>query len=256
MPERPVAAAVTERTFPFGHLDASDIPELERGFAADPEPAEARTRELSVRTAVISRTKLRTTTRVVTEAFGPLVAAGTVDPDAFCALVAGDIVYGMSHDVARRETSTGTLIEGSDLDVIVLVADEAAATVIPLLDEAILARKWLYLRNPGFREEVDYVVKPLARLHEQAAFDSFTSMVACKVFDEAQWIFGSEQVFDAGRRVLAEAFVPERLRELEFQAMAHREDEHAYLLAIDSDVLPGSDQVKFYTHEERGEFEN
>ena len=39
--ERPVAAAVTERTFPFGHLDASDIPELERGFAADPESREA-----------------------------------------------------------------------------------------------------------------------------------------------------------------------------------------------------------------------
>ncbi len=41
LPERPVAAAVTERTFPFGHLDASDIPDLERGFAAAPESREA-----------------------------------------------------------------------------------------------------------------------------------------------------------------------------------------------------------------------
>ncbi len=39
-----------------------------------------------------------------------------------CAVIAGDVVYGMAHAVERPEPSTGRLVRGSDLDV-VLVAD-------------------------------------------------------------------------------------------------------------------------------------
>lgn len=226
------------------------------GLADDKPAVEEAQARLAARIRVISRTKLRTATRVVDESIGSLVRAGTLDPESFCALVGGDIVYGMAHDVARRESSTGVLVEGSDLDVIVLVADEHAETAIPLLDEAIRARKWLYLRNPAFREEVDYVVKPLARLREQAAFASFTDMVACKVFEESELVYGSERLHAAGLRVLDEAFVPARLRELEFQAASLREDQESYLSAIDSEELPVPDVVKFYTDAERGEFEH
>ena len=94
---------------------------------------------------------------------------GRAPATSFCVLAAGDIVYGMAHDVPRRESSTQIVVDGSDLDVVVLLADDAPDGLAALLDEALLARKWLYLRNPAFREEVDYVVKPLARLRQQAA---------------------------------------------------------------------------------------
>lgn len=192
---------------------------------------------LAARTAMISRTKLRLARRIVEEAFEPLVRDGRADATAFCVLAAGDIVHGMAHDVPRRESSTEIVVDGSDLDVVVLIDDAAPGGLAALLDEAILARKWLYLRNPAFREEVDYVIKPVARLREQAEFDSFPKMVACKVFAEGVPIFGDEGLYARAGRLLEEAGVPERLRELEATAIVNREKRRERLLALPDDTV-------------------
>ncbi|SMO48224.1 hypothetical protein [Propioniciclava tarda] len=226
------------------------------GLASDADAVDEAARRLQARITVISRNKHRLATRIVQEAFGPLVRAGRANLDAFCALVAGDIVYGMSHDVARRETSTQSVVEGSDLDIIVLVRDADAAALMPVLDEALLGRKWLYLRNPAFREEVDYVIKPMARLADQASFDSFTTMVACKVFDEAELIYGSAAVYEEGLALLRDNDVPGRLRALEALATTNREARRQRLLALPDDRLPGPEEVTFYTNEEAAEFEH
>lgn len=226
------------------------------GRVGDEDAVGAAARRLAARTRVISRNKLRLAQRIVAEAFDPLVADGRVDPRSFCVLVAGDIVYDMSHDVQRRESSTDQVVAGSDLDVIVLLDDAAPPALAGLLDEALYARKWLYLRNPAFREEVDYIIKPIARLVEQSAFDTFPHQVACKVFEEARLIYGNAELHERGRSVLADAGVLDRLRELETMATEYRERRRAFLLGLPEGELPPGYEVAFYSPDERAEFEH
>nr|NLI50087.1 hypothetical protein [Propionibacterium sp.] len=212
-------------------------------------------RRLQARTKAISRAKLRVAGRFVAEVFDPLEERG-LDPAHFCVLIAGDVVYDMSHDVARRESSTGGRVDGSDLDLVVLADDDAPDEAVETIDAAIRQRKWLYLRNPASREEVDYVVKRFSRLVEQSAFDTFQHMVACKVFDEARFLRGNHALHEAGRRLLAERGIVDRLRELEAQAIERRASREEFLLSVEGDRLPAEAQPQFYTDDEAAEFEH
>ena len=40
-----------------------------------------------------------------------------------CFIIAGDIVFNMAHDIPRPERSTGKLVKGSDMDIVVIVDD-------------------------------------------------------------------------------------------------------------------------------------
>lgn len=207
------------------------------------------------RTVAISQAKLGVAKRFTAEVLESLVGSGA-DASQFCVLIAGDVVHEMSHDVARRERSSGGRVDGSDLDLVVLAGDEAPDQVVDALDRAISRRKWLYLRNPALREEVDYVVKRFSRLVEQAEFDSFPHMVACKVFDEARLLWGNPGLHEAGRRLLAERGVVGRLREMEAWAAERRVLREQYLLGVAGDRLPSDGQQQFYTDDEAAEFEH
>lgn len=225
------------------------------GLADQHDAIEAAAEALASRTRLISRAKLLTAQRFVGEVLAPFEARG-VDLGQFCVLIAGDVVYDMAHDVTRHESSTGGRVDGSDLDVVVLASDEASEEDVEAIDSAIKTRKWLYLRNPALREEVDYVVKRFSRLTEQAAFDTFRHMVACKVFDEARLLAGNPELHEAGRRLLAERGVVARLRELEAQAIERRVAREAYLLSLPGDRLPEDTHTQFYTDDEAAEFEH
>lgn len=225
------------------------------GPADRPDDLDAAARRLAARTRVISRAKWGTADRFTREVMGILATRG-VDTSGVCVLIAGDVVYDMSHDVARQESSTGGRVDGSDLDLVVLVADDVPEDTVAELDAAIIKRKWLYLRNPMVREEVDYVVKRMSRLAEQAAFDTFPHMVACKVFDEATYLHGNRDLHEAGRALLAERGVLDRLRDLEARAVERRAAREAWLLTVDGDRLPEADQQQFYTDDEAAEFEH
>ena len=72
------------------------------------------------------------------------------------------------------------------------------------------------------------MVKRFSKLVEQAGFDTFQHMVACKVFDEAQFLTGNHELHEAGRRLLAERNVIDRLRDLEAQAAVRRAERERY----------------------------
>ncbi|MDO5535513.1 MAG: hypothetical protein Q4F65_12805 [Propionibacteriaceae bacterium] len=223
-----------------------------------PDQAEAlasASARLERRIARISRNKRRSAERFTAEVLGMLVPQG-LDLEHFCVLIAGDVVYGMAHDVTREESSTGGRVDGSDLDLVVLASDDADPAWVERLDQTIKQRKWLYLRNPMVREEVDYVVKRLSRLTEQAAFDTFPHQVACKVFDEAEYLAGSAALHETGRRVLAERGVPERLVALRERAIVRRAAREHWLLAQPGDTLPEQSVQQFYTDDEAAEFEH
>lgn len=224
------------------------------GLPGQDAAVEAAAAALQRHTLRISRLKRRTAERFTAEVLS--IAGLAADNPHVCVLIAGDVVYDMSHDVTRRESSTGEPVEGSDLDLVVLAADDAPEEVLQALDAAIRQRKWLYLRNPMVREEVDYVVKRFGRLAEQAAFDTFPHQVACKVFDEAEFLTGNPALHEAGRRLLDERGVLDRLRELEERAADRRDRREADLLRIEGDHLPAETKQQFYTDDEDAEFEH
>lgn len=224
------------------------------GLPGQDEAIEAAATALEKRTVRISRLKRRTAERFTTEVMS--IAGVPRDSEHVCALIAGDVVYGMSHDVARQESSTGGRVDGSDLDLVVLASDDAPESLVEALDEAIRQRKWLYLRNPMVREEVDYIVKRFSRLEEQVGFDTFPHQVACKVFDEAEFLAGNRALHEAGRRLLAERGVLDRLREMEQRAAERRVGREEYLRGIEGDSLPPETKQQFYTDDEDAEFEH
>jgi len=180
--------------------------------------------------------------------------AGAPGPP-FCILLAGDVVYDMAHDVPRPERSTGKMVRGSDLDLVVVVGDEAPEALLQELDEAIYRQKYRYLISPSAREEIDYVVKRFRRLREQAAFDTFKKMVACKILQESVLLHGDRTLFEAAKALLTEYAVDARLAALEADAVRHRRDAELSLLGSDRGILSEDARHLFYTTEESEEFE-
>jgi len=172
-----------------------------------------------------------------------------------CFIIAGDIVYDMAHDVPRPERSTGKLVRGSDIDLVVVTDDDVADGPIGRLDELIYRRKYRMLIDPAVNEEVDYKIKRLMRVREQAAFDDFKRMVAVKILDEGVFLHGSEEIFRAVKGIIRERGLDRRLAELEAQA-------HVFRSRAEMSILDGrldGERIKethlFYSAEEFEEFE-
>lgn len=230
------------------------------GLASDPEAIEAKAEALAEHVRAVSRQKLELARRVA-RTVGSEVAArlGSVGENGegapFCILLAGDVVYDMAHDTPRPERSTGQMVRGSDLDLVVIVADEVFPGVAQELDDLIYAQKYRFLINPAAREEIDYVVKPLDRVREQALFDSFPKMVACKILSEAVILYGDKTLFEKARSLLVESGAAARLEEMEKTARAERSAAEARLLQTQTLAREGPDAYLFYTAEESIEFE-
>lgn len=223
------------------------------GPADAPQALDAAAIDLADHIHQVSKRKLYTARRIMDEITRPFQA----DPDLapyFCVAVAGDIVYDMAHEVLRPERSTGILVQGSDLDIVVLVADDAPEGLAADLDAAIFAKKYYYLRNPGFREEIDYIVKTVATLRDQCSFSDFHRMVACKVWAEGRFLCGNRDLFDAAKRMLADCGVVDHLAHLEQEAIATRVHQQQRLLEVPVDELRDGDLGLFYTAEESEEF--
>lgn len=169
-----------------------------------------------------------------------------------CFLIAGDVVHGMSHGEPRPEASTGELVMGSDLDIIV-VTDNLPDEVTRSLDRAIYEEKYKLLFNPASREEIDYIIKDVTKVGEQFLFTDFKSMVASKILHEAEYLYGSREIYNRIKIMLIENRIPEKILSLEKKAVADREEARAYLLTI-KDTLTEAEAMKlFYTTEEKEE---
>jgi len=170
-------------------------------------------------------------------------------------IIAGDIVYNMAHDVPRPERSTGKLVRGSDIDLVVIVDDFFSKRAIERLDEMIYRQKYKILTAPHVREEIDYVVKDLERVMEQVRFDTFRHMVACKILAEGALLYGSEALFHRVKTILREQGVIRSLDDMEEKARNFRKRAEAYLLREDPEKVRKDHLDLFYPTEESEEFE-
>lgn len=173
--------------------------------------------------------------------------------DAFCMIIAGDVVYDMAHSVDRPEPSTGKMVRGSDLDVVVIARDDAPADFLEELDRTIHREKYHLLTHPTYREEIDYLIKPLEKVRAQIRFDTFEHMVASKILHEGRYLLGSRPFFDELKVLLRQAGVPSKLVSMEREARAYRLDGEVRLKGLRSEPTLDDLQRFFYTKEEAPE---
>jgi hypothetical protein len=222
------------------------------GLAGQRTAVGARADELKAETERISRFK----SNLARESMASIVAELGLHEASMAQVVfiiAGDVTYGMSHAVPRPETSTGQMVRGSDLDIIVVATDDFPGEALRELDEAIHRKKHFLLVHPDHREEIDYVIKRLARVREQLRFDTFEHMVACKILHEGQMLCGAAEVFATIQDLVREHGVPEKLAALEAQAAEDRRAAEVHLLDSSADTRTGQHFNLFYTQEEREE---
>lgn len=172
-----------------------------------------------------------------------------------CFILAGDIVYNMAHDVPRPERSTGKLVRGSDLDLVVVADKHLSKKDMERLDDAIYREKYRLLITPHIREEIDYVVKDLEKVKEQVRFDTYRHMVACKIMQEGTLLFGSEEIFHEIKTLLREHGVMDKLTAMERDARAFREKAEQILISGDPETIEEEGLNLFYPVEESEEFE-
>lgn len=172
-----------------------------------------------------------------------------------CFIIGGDIVYNMAHDVPRPERSTGKMVIGSDLDLVIIVDDDFPDNLLKKLDDAIYSEKSKLLMVPHMKEEIDYIVKKLDRVREQVQFETFKHMVACKILQEGTLLYGSEKFFTIIKAMLREHGVSKKLHDLERRARIFRRDAEGYLLREDPQKILEEKSCLFYPTEESEEFE-
>ncbi|HOE16570.1 MAG TPA: hypothetical protein PLX02_03765 [Syntrophorhabdaceae bacterium] len=224
------------------------------GPADEPEPLERRCAEVMARIREISRFKLDLAGKMVAgimEEFGD----GVLKKHPVCFIIAGDVVYDMAHDVPRPERSTGRLVRGSDIDLVAIVDDALPDPYIKKLDELIYRKKYRMLIDPAVNEEVDYKIKRLSLIREQARFDNFKYMVAIKILQEGVLLHGDEELFRAVKKIIKEKGLQERFDEFERLAKVFRKRAEESILYDDLDQAAVEEMHLFYSAEEFEEFE-
>jgi hypothetical protein len=224
------------------------------GLARHPEPIRKKAKEILLQIESVSRAKCQLAYTVVSALSARLETEIPIHEEV-CFIIAGDIVYNMAHDVPRPEKSTGKLVKGSDMDLVVIVDDLFPRDLMTRLDEAIYHEKYRLLITPHIREEVDYVVKNMDRVNEQIRFETFKHMVACKILQEGTLLYGSDKIFHRVKRLLKETGVSEKLAAMEKHALGFRSRAEQYLLYEDVKKVRDNEAYLFYPAEESEEFE-
>ncbi len=170
-------------------------------------------------------------------------------------IIAGDIVYCMAHDVQRPERSTGRLVRGSDIDLVIVADEDVPEHVLKRVDELIYREKYRLLIAPHIREEIDYVVKGIERVKEQLLFDNFSRMLACKILQEGTLLYGNGSLFSRIKAMLRDSGVTERLLEMENSARTFRGEAEERLMQLPAESLSELDRNLFYPADESEEFD-
>ncbi len=169
-----------------------------------------------------------------------------------CFIIAGDIVYMMAHSEPRTEASTNKIMNGSDLDIII-VTENLPLKINRNLDDSIYREKYYLIKNPSYREEIDYIIKDIQKVKIQLNFNTFKFKIASKILNEGKLLYGSEEIFGKIKKALLEKKIPEKLLKLKEEAIKNRESARSYLLER-AGTLPEEECIKlFYTKQEKEE---
>ncbi|MBN2419810.1 MAG: hypothetical protein JXL81_10525, partial [Deltaproteobacteria bacterium] len=109
------------------------------GFSDDPDPLREKAFQLTKKIEAISRSKCDLAYNIASSLMTRLEYGSK---EKACFIIAGDIVFNMAHDVPRPERSTKKMVQGSDIDIVVIVKDEYSDELKARLDEEIYKEKY------------------------------------------------------------------------------------------------------------------
>jgi hypothetical protein len=193
------------------------------GLEKDARKTEKKAGELDAKIKAISQEKLGISKRAVRDVLEKLEEAQNAVKNDACFLIGGDVPLKMAHADPRPEISTGKMVAGSDLDIVIILDDAFPEGLERELDDAVYDVKYTFLTRPPAGEEIDYIIKRFSTFKKQAAFDTFEHMVACKIIDEGQFLWGNEEIYERAISTLRENGISEKLAELKSRALEHRE---------------------------------
>jgi hypothetical protein len=147
-----------------------------------------------------------------------------------CYMLGGAVVYDMAHTFERPESSTGRLVRGSDLDLVIVSDEDLTVEEREELDGLVYREKWHMMVLPQFREEIDYVVKDVVQVLTQLQFDTLQHMIACKILREGEFLYGSAGLFGRIKRLVDEFGIPDKLKRMEDRAIQERETAETQLV--------------------------
>ena len=111
------------------------------------------------------------------------------------------------------------------------------------------------LRNPHIREELDYVVKDMEKVHSQLRCKNFSDLVACKILYEAEFLYGSNNLFYSIKRLLKQKGLIQRFKKMEEEAEKRRKDYERLLIECEDKEMTSECIHMFYPSEELDEFD-
>ncbi len=221
------------------------------GLRKDISEIEHKAEVLHDRIKLISKNKFELAHNTISKIFETLGEFRDLKRN-ICFIIAGDIVYDMAHSELRPESSSGKLVRGSDLDIIV-ISNGLSEDLIQHIDLLIYKEKCFLLKNPVYMEEIDYVIKDISKAYKQMDFNDFKSMVASKILYEGAFLYGNHEIFDTVKNMLMEKRIPEKLSNLENQAITNSKSAFKYLLENESGLFKEEFSKYFYTKEESEE---
>jgi len=224
------------------------------GLPGDIAQLENKTRHVASHIQEVSRSKAELAFQTIYSLANNLDSEISLEQKV-CFILAGDIVYNMAHDVPRPERSTKKPVNGSDMDIVVIMDDLCPESLKKRLDDTIYREKVRLLITPHIKEELDYIVKKMERVREQVHFDTFKHMVACKILQEGTLLYGSESIFHNIKVLLKSEGVTQKLEKLEKKAREFRLKSEKYLLYEPLHKIKEESLAYFYPTEESEEFE-
>lgn len=141
----------------------------------------------------------------------------------FGVLIAGDVVYGMSHREKRRESSTNILVRGSDIDLVFIIDDDDLY-LKSQLEDRILYFKYIWLKHPNIQEELDFIVKTPTDIRSQLDMKSVKDIIAAKVLYESQILIQQKNIVDKVQEMMDSSNAKNILTEIEERSNKERED--------------------------------
>lgn len=176
------------------------------------------------------------------------------DEAQICIFVAGDISYFLGHDEPRESESLGKVVSGSDIDIIILHEDNVSSEVVEMINSVMLKQKHFYYKHPDFRQEVDFICKPLSKMEKQFSYETITDKIACKILYESTFICGSLKLYMHAQKSMELASVVKLIEADFMHGLDGRRAAIPSLLSSNEDNITRDSESLFFFSQERVEF--
>jgi len=175
-----------------------------------------------------------------------------------CFFISGDLAYYLGHDVQRVHSQLETIVNGSDIDIMIVYNTEADPDLIKSAEQQMLDYKYKALKSPEIREEIDFIFKPVSKLITQLQYRDIHEMIASKILFESFYLYGRLDIYEYLSAQMSVLGTKDKI-EADFNtALSERKQTIGRILNLEKPLVLSDDpetQSLFFFSQERLEFQ-